>query len=77
MTYPEYLQKGWYIGPGPGEGARKTVVGQRLKLAGMRWGDSGTNEVCHLRALFTSEATQWEAFRARRMNKGPINSQLK
>jgi hypothetical protein len=37
--YPEYLAEGWYIGSGAVESACKTVVGQRLKLAGMRWGE--------------------------------------
>ena len=41
MEYPEYLAKGWCIGSGAVESACKTVVGQRLKLAGMRWGEDG------------------------------------
>ena len=44
------------------ESACKTVVGQRLKLAGMRWGEDGAHAVCHLRALYRSEKGQWEAF---------------
>ena len=62
MEYPEYLAKGWYIGSGAVESACKTVVGQRLKLAGMRWGEDGAHAVCHLRALYRSEKGQWEAF---------------
>ena len=42
MEYPEYVAEGWQIGSGPVESACKTVVGQRLKLAGMRWGEEGT-----------------------------------
>jgi hypothetical protein len=38
------------------------VVGQRLKLAGMRWGEDGAHAVCHLRALYRSEKGQWDAF---------------
>ena len=72
MDYPEYLRQGWYIGSGPVESACKTVVGQRLKLAGMRRGEEGTDHVCHLRALFKSDKGQWEAFWVRRMNKGSI-----
>ena len=60
--YPRYLANGWEIGSGPVESACKTVVGQRLKLAGMRWREPGTDSVCHLRALFKSERGQWEAF---------------
>jgi hypothetical protein len=62
MEYPEYLAEGWYIGSGAVESACKTVVGQRLKLAGMRWGEDGADAVCHLRALYRSEKGQWEAF---------------
>ena len=62
MEYPEYLAKGWYIGSGAIESACKTVVGQRLKLAGMRWGEPGSHSVCHLRALYRSEKGQWDAF---------------
>jgi hypothetical protein len=65
MEYPEYLAKGWCIGSGAVESACKTVVGQRLKLAGMRWGEDGANAVCHLRALYRSEKGQWEAFWSR------------
>jgi hypothetical protein len=62
MDYPTYLANGWCIGSGTVESACKTVVGQRLKLAGMRWGEDGTDEMCHLRALFKSDKDQWEAF---------------
>lgn len=62
MDYPQYLKQGWQIGSGPVESACKTVVGQRLKGAGMRWGEAGTDSVCHLRALYRSEPTQWDAF---------------
>jgi hypothetical protein len=62
MDYPRYRAKGWQIGSGPVESACKRVVGQRLKGAGMRWGEDGANAVCHLRALFLSDAGQWEAF---------------
>jgi len=65
MDYPAYQAKGWQIGSGPVESACKTVVGQRLKGAGMRWGEDGADAVCHLRALFRSEAGQWDAFWAR------------
>jgi hypothetical protein len=62
MEYPEYLAEGWHIGSGAVESACKTVVGQRLKLAGMRWGEDGADALCHLRALYRSEKGQWEAF---------------
>jgi hypothetical protein len=62
MGYPSYVAKGWQIGSGPVESACKTVVGQRLKGGGMRWGEGGADAVCHLRALFRSGDRQWEAF---------------
>jgi hypothetical protein len=68
MDYPTYVANGWFIGSGSIESACKTVVGQRLKLAGMRWGEDGTDEICHLRALLKSESNQWEAFWDRSIN---------
>lgn len=62
MDYPTYLANGWQIGSGPVEAACKHVVGQRLKGSGMRWGEAGSNAVCHLRALYLSEPDQWETF---------------
>jgi hypothetical protein len=62
MDYPSYVAKGWQIGSGPVGSACKTVVGMRLKGAGMRWGEDGADGVCRLRALFRSEKGQWETF---------------
>jgi hypothetical protein len=62
MEYPEYLAQGWNIGSGAVESACKTVVGQRLKLAGMCWGEDGADALCHLRTLYRSEKGQWDAF---------------
>jgi hypothetical protein len=61
MDYPEYLAEGWHIGSGVVESACKTVVGQRLKGAGMRWGEDGAHTLCHVRALYRSEQGQWQA----------------
>jgi hypothetical protein len=66
MEYPEYQAEGWCIGSGAVESACKTVVGQRLKGAGMRWGEQGAHALCHIRALYRSEKGQWEAFWQRR-----------
>ncbi len=62
MDYPTYLQAGWQIGSGHIEAACKTVVNERLKRSGMGWREEGADAVCHLRALFKSDAEQWEAF---------------
>jgi hypothetical protein len=66
MDYPRYVRNGWCIGSGAMESACKTVVGQRLKLSGMRWGEKGTDDMCQLRALYRSEPKQWELFWARK-----------
>ena len=62
MEYPEYEANGWYIGSGAVESACKTVVGSRLKGAGMRWSEGGAHAMCYVRALYRSEPGQWEAF---------------
>lgn len=62
MDYPTYVSKGWAIGSGPVESACKTVIGQRMKGAGMRWGEDGADRVAHLRALFKSGDNQWDAY---------------
>ena len=50
MDYPRYLANGWMIGSGAVESACKTVVGQRLKQAGMRWRPYGTHSMCQFEA---------------------------
>lgn len=62
MDYPTYLASGWQIGSGHIEAACRTVVNERLKLSGMRWGDKGADALCHLRALFKGDGDQWDAF---------------
>jgi hypothetical protein len=62
MDYPRYVRNGWQIGSGPVESACKTVVGNRLKGGGMRWGEAGANTVCRLRALYLSDPTCWDTF---------------
>lgn len=62
MNYPEYLQRGWQIGSGSVESACKNVINQRLSMGGMRWGEEGGDALAHLRALFCSDAEQWDAY---------------
>jgi hypothetical protein len=71
MEYPEYQAEGWQIGSGVVEGACKTVVGQRLKGAGMRRGEAGAHALCHVRALYRGEKGQWQAFWQRRFTRRP------
>ena len=65
MDYPRYLAHGWQIGSGAVESSCKRVVTQRLKGAGMRWSERGSNAMCYLNALHLSQATQWNGFWAR------------
>jgi hypothetical protein len=62
MDYPEYLRQGWQIATGGVESACKNVVNHRLCMGGMRWGEDGSDSVCHLRALYRSDPDQWDAF---------------
>jgi len=62
VDYPAYRAMGWSIGSGPIESACKTVIGKRMKNGGMRWGGDGADEMCHLRALFSSGESQWDAY---------------
>jgi hypothetical protein len=62
MDYSSDLAKGWAIGSGPVESGCKTVLGQRLKGGGMRWGSDGAEAMCHLRVLFKSGDRQWDAY---------------
>ena len=62
MDYPRYVANGWQIGSGPIESACRTIVGDRLKGSGMRWGNEGADALCHIRALSRSEPDQWDEF---------------
>jgi len=62
MDYPSYEANGWFIGSGAIESACKTVVNARLKGTGMRWSESGSHALCHVRALYRGEKGQWDAY---------------
>jgi hypothetical protein len=62
MDYPRYRALGWQIGSGPVESGCKRLVTQRLKGAGMRWGERGADTMCHLRALLLCQPDQWDDF---------------
>ncbi len=69
MDYPAYRAKGWQIGSGPVESACKSVIGARMKQAGMRWGTDGADQVGHIRALFRGENGQWDDFWSQKQRK--------
>ena len=54
MQYHEYRKLHLPIGSGVTEAACKTVVAQRLKLSGMRWGKSGAQVILDLRVVLLS-----------------------
>jgi hypothetical protein len=62
MDYPRYRAHGWQIGSGSVESSCKRLVTQRLKGAGMRWGERGSNAVCNLRALLLSQTGCWDDY---------------
>jgi len=62
MDYPCYRAKGWRIGSGPIEAACKTVIGSRMKGAGMRWKPPATDAIATLRAAYLSQPQRWDAF---------------
>jgi hypothetical protein len=55
MRYFEHKEFGLPIGSGPVEAACKTLVAQRMKQSGMRWGMSGGQSVLTVRGWTQSE----------------------
>ncbi len=59
--YAGFRAKGWDVGSGPTEAGCKVMQG-RLKGAGMRWAESGSEQVAALKALYASGEGLWDAF---------------
>jgi hypothetical protein len=55
MRYAEWKRQGFMIGSGVVEAACKTLVAQRLKLSGMRWGTHGAQAILTMRGWDQSE----------------------
>ncbi len=55
MRYAEWKREGFMIGSGVVEAACKTLVAQRLKLSGMRWGSRGAQAILTMRGWDQSE----------------------
>jgi hypothetical protein len=49
MRYPEFRQKGFFVGSGVIEAGCKSIVGVRLKQSGMHWTVRGANAIIALR----------------------------
>lgn len=57
IDYPTYKRRGFFVGSGAMESTNKTIVHQRLKQAGMRWGVPGAQAMLTLRAK--EESGRW------------------
>ena len=55
MNYHDYIDAGLMIGSGPIEAACKVIVGQRLKLSGMRWSEPGADAVLGTRTTILNK----------------------
>jgi hypothetical protein len=60
MQYREFRERGLHIGSGIVESACKHVAHQRLKRAGMRWGQPGAQATLNLRLLDLND--RWDAY---------------
>jgi hypothetical protein len=58
MCYKHFRARGLFVGSGVVEAGCKTVIGQRLKQSGMRWGVEGANAVIALRCRLLSN--RWD-----------------
>ncbi len=58
MRYHGFRQRGLFAGSGVVEASCKTVIGQRLKQAGMHWTVNGADAIIALRCQQTSST--WE-----------------
>ena len=54
MRYAEFRDQGLFVGSGVVEAGCKAVIGQRLKLSGMRWTVNGANAIISLRCCLLS-----------------------
>lgn len=67
MNYPAYLSQGWPIASGVIEGACRHLVKDRCELSGMRWSQSGAENLLRLRAV--AENQDWDAYHAYRKHQ--------
>ena len=69
MRYAHFRALGMFIGSGMVEAGCKAVIGQRLKLSGMRWTVSGAASIATLRCQEASN--RWEEIWQRPHNQTP------
>ena len=69
MHYARYRSLGLFVGSGVVEAGCKSVIGQRLKLSGMRWTERGATGILTLRCQEASN--RWEQVWQRPHNQTP------
>jgi hypothetical protein len=69
MRYAWYKKLGLFVGSGTVEAGCKSVIGQRLKLSGMRWTEPGATGILTLRCQDASN--RWEQIWQRPHNQTP------
>ena len=72
MRYQHFRALGMFIGSGTVEAGCKHVIGQRLKLSGMRWNIPGATSITTLRCQEASN--RWEQIWQRPHNQTPLVS---
>jgi hypothetical protein len=72
MHYQHYRTLGMFIGSGTVEAACKAIIGQRLKLSGMRWNIPGAASIATLRCQEAS--SRWDQIWQRPHNQTPASS---
>jgi hypothetical protein len=69
MHYARYRSLGLFVGSGTVEAGCKAVIGQRLKLSGMRWTEQGATGILTLRCHQASN--RWDQIWTRPHNQTP------
>jgi len=66
MRYPEFREKGYFVGSGVIEAGCKSIAGVRLKQTGMHWTVRGANAIIALRCCRFNQRFEdfWEETRA-------------
>jgi hypothetical protein len=72
MRYAHYRKLGMFIGSGTVEAGCKAVIGQRLKLSGMRWSRPGATGILTLRCQQASD--RWEEICTPPHNQTPTSN---
>ena len=55
INYPDYKNRGFFVGSGAIESANKVIVHRRLKQSGMRWSVEGAQSILTLRSKVESD----------------------